>query len=159
MISNLTPVGMTEGLVAAVSEAAAKAERPSPAVVQYAPCAARDKGDEARRLVRPAIAEALTLMWPNGDAWPRRRETAVAESGIPRAEFAAALDRLRRGDAADAVLDDRFVAAFAIAGTPAECLAQAARYGAAGVDELALTFAGEQPEDDIASLGRALAAV
>ena len=49
-------------------------------------------------------------------------------------------------------LDDRFVAAFAIAGTADDCLAQARRYRAAGASELALTFAGAQPETDMAYL-------
>jgi alkanesulfonate monooxygenase SsuD/methylene tetrahydromethanopterin reductase-like flavin-dependent oxidoreductase (luciferase family) len=98
----------------------------------------------------------LTSFWPIGDRWPPAREAIVTESGIPRREFVAALDRLRRGEDVVSALDDRFVEAFAIAGTAEECLAQAARYRVAGVDELALTIAGPQPLMDISYLGRAL---
>ena len=63
-------------------------------------------------------------------------------SGIAATEFAAAAERLRAGEDADAVLDERFVAAFAIAGTAADCRAQMAASAAAGIAELALTFAG-----------------
>src|SRR5438045_2878174 len=67
------------------------------------------------------------------------------------------LARLRRGEPPDRVLDDRFVEAFAIAGTAEECLATAARYGDAGVHELVLTFVGAQAAEQMAHLGRALA--
>jgi len=54
------------------------------------------------------------------------------------------------------VLDDRFIAAFAIAGTAEECLAQAAQYRRAGVAELVLTFGGPQPEADMAQFAAVL---
>ncbi len=66
------------------------------------------------------------------------------------------LARLRRGEPADTVLDDRFIAAFAIAGTAEECLAQAAKYRRAGVAELVLTFAGSQPGADMAQFAAVL---
>ena len=46
--------------------------------------------------------------------------------------------------------------AFAIAGTAEDCLAAGTGYRCAGVDELALTFAGSQPEVDMAYLGAAV---
>jgi len=158
IVSNLTPLRSTLRMAEMAAAAAAKADRPSPAVVQYLPCAVRPDGDEARRQVKAMLGEALTLLWPQGDDWPERRERVVAESGISRRDFAAALDRLRRGEDAVSALDERFVTAFAIAGTAEECLDQAARYRAAGVDELALTFAGAQPASDVTDLGRTLAA-
>jgi 5,10-methylenetetrahydromethanopterin reductase len=140
VISNMTPLRLAARMIEIVAEAAAKAGRPRPRVVQYAPCAVGGDGDVARRAVKRTIGETLTLLWPAGDEWPKRREAVVADSGIPRPEFAAALARLRSGEDATAVLDDRFVAAFAIAGTPNECGEQAACYRAAGVDELVLSF-------------------
>jgi 5,10-methylenetetrahydromethanopterin reductase len=156
IVSNLTPLRSTERMVAIVTEAAERAGRERPAIVQYIPCVARSNGMEARQTVKSAIAEVLTSFWPIGDRWPPAREAIVTESGIPRREFVAALDRLRRGEDVVSALDDRFVEAFAIAGTAEECLAQAARYRVAGVDELALTIAGPQPLMDISYLGRAL---
>ncbi len=151
VVSNMTPPRLTARMVEIVAEAAAKAGRPSPRVAQYAPCAIGADGEAARRVVKRMIAEALTLLWPAGDDWPRRREAVVAESGIPRPDFAAALARLRRGEDATAVLDERFVAAFAIAGTPAECRRQAAFYRTAGADELALSFGSTE---EIALFGK-----
>jgi len=50
------------------------------------------------------------------------------------------------------------VAAFAIAGTADDCLAQARAYRAAGATELALTFIGAQPEADMEYLARVVGA-
>jgi 5,10-methylenetetrahydromethanopterin reductase len=158
IVSNLTPLRSTARMVEIVAAAAATVGRPSPTVVQYLPCAVRFDREAARQLIKAALGETLTQLWPEGNNWPQRRERVVADSGIPRSEFAVALDRLRRGEDAPLVLDERFVDAFAIAGTAEDCLYQAARYRAVGVDELALTFAGTQPATDIAYLGRALAA-
>ena len=99
----------------------------------------------------------LAAFWPVGSDWPELRETIVRHSGISKSEMVAALARLRRGEPPDRVLDDRFVEAFAIAGTAEECLAAAARYGDAGVHELVLTFVGAQEPEQMAQLGGALA--
>jgi 5,10-methylenetetrahydromethanopterin reductase len=151
IVSNLTPPCLTARMTAIVAEAAAEAGRPMPRVVQYAPCAVGTDGNAARCAVKRTIGETLTLLWPASDQWPQRREAVVAESGIPRPEFVAALARLRRGEDAATVLDERYVTAFAIGGTPDECRQQAARYRAAGVDELALSFGSG---DDIAALSQ-----
>jgi hypothetical protein len=54
------------------------------------------------------------------------------------------------------VLDARFVETYTLAGTAADCQAAAARYAAAGVTELVLTFAGADPEADMAYVAPAL---
>jgi hypothetical protein len=87
------------------------------------------------------------------------RETIVRTSGIAKPEMIAALAGLRRGEPAEKVLDDRFVDAFAIAGSAEDCLDQAARYRRAGASELALTFAGERPAADMAYLADRLRTV
>lgn len=156
IVSNLCPPAFTEHAAAIVRSAAAAAGRPDPDVVQYVPCVPRPDRAEARRVVKLAIGEMMTAFWPAHGAWPAAREAIVRHSGIPRAEFAAALDRLRAGAAAPEALDDRFVDAFAIAGTAEECLARAVDYRRAGAAELALTLAGSQPEIDIEYLGNAL---
>jgi 5,10-methylenetetrahydromethanopterin reductase len=154
IISNLTPPRSTERLVACVATAASRAGRSRPRIVQYVPCAVRPDGDAARAAVKAVIGEMLTSFWPpNGDR-PPAKQALVEESGIPQHAFIAALGRLRRQEDAIAVLDERFVAAFAIAGTAEECRQQTARYRAAGVDELTLTFAGAQPLQDIAYFSR-----
>jgi len=157
IISNMCPPGYSERAVAIVNGAAAAAGRPPPSVVQYVPCAIRPRNDEARHLAKTAIGEMLATFWPMGADWPVLRETIVQHSGITKAEMVTALERLRRGEPAIRVVDDRFVDAFAIAGTAEECLTAAARYRRAGVDELVLTFFGEQPAEDMAYLARAIA--
>ena len=144
IVSNLTPPRLTARLVAVVAEAAAEAGRPKPRIVQYAPCAVSADGDAARQAVKRMIGETLSLLWPVGDIWPQRREAVVAASGIPRREFTTALTRMRRGENATTVLDERYVMAFAVAGTADECRQQAAHYRAAGVDELALSFSSAE---------------
>jgi 5,10-methylenetetrahydromethanopterin reductase len=157
IVSNMCPPGYTQRALAIANQAAAEAGRAALGVVQYVPCAAQPNRDAARQEAKAAIGEMLTAFWPVGTVWPALRETIVAQSGIEKPEFVAALDRLRRGEPAGRVLGDRFVEAFAIAGTAEECLAGAARYRRAGVDELVLTFAGADPARDIGYLGRALA--
>jgi alkanesulfonate monooxygenase SsuD/methylene tetrahydromethanopterin reductase-like flavin-dependent oxidoreductase (luciferase family) len=87
-----------------------------------------------------------------------RRERAGAQlrRRASEADFIAAVERLRAGNVPADALDDRFVAAFAIAGTSQDCLAQARQYFEAGASELVLSFAGAHPEADMKSLGEAL---
>ncbi|HEX3537706.1 MAG TPA: LLM class flavin-dependent oxidoreductase [Stellaceae bacterium] len=156
IVSNMCPPGYTERAVAIVGDSATAAGRPMPRVVQYVPCVVRPDRAEARRAALAAIADMLARFWPTERAWPPLRDTILRHSGIPKPEFVAALDRLRHGDPAEAALDERFLAAFAVAGTAADCLARAANYRTAGVDELVLTFAGPQPAADMAYLGAAI---
>ena len=156
IVSNMCPPGYTERAVGIVANSAATAGRPMPRIVQYVPCVVRPDPGEAWRAALAAIADMLAMFWPAGEHWPPLRETIVACSGIPRPEIVAALDRLRRGEAAEIALDERFIAAFAIAGTAEDCLAQARCYRGAGVDELVLTFAGGQAAADMAYFGAAV---
>ena len=156
MVSNMCPPAYTEYAVGIVAASAEQSGRPRPEVVQYVPCVVRPDRAEARRSAKAAIGAMLTTFWPIGDDWPPLRDTIVRHSGLAKPEVIAALDRLRKGEPATAVLDDRFIDAFAIAGTAEDCLGTAARYRRAGVDELVLTFAGSQPATDMAYLGAAL---
>jgi 5,10-methylenetetrahydromethanopterin reductase len=157
IVSNLCPPRYTERAVAIVGQAAADAGRAAPAVVQYVPCVALADRDMARRAAMAQIGEMMATFWPIDSGWPVLRETIVELSGIPRSAFVAALDRLRGGEPAEQVLDERFINAFAICGTAEDCLARAANYRTAGVDELVLTFAGDEPPNEIEYLGGALA--
>lgn len=156
IVSNLTPPRSTARLVRTLREAVEAAGRPMSRVVQYVPCVIDRDGLAARATVTHGLGEMLTGLWPSVGEWSPARAAIVADTLIPRGEFVAALDRLRGGEAAARVLDPRYVAAFAIAGTVDECLEQAAAYRTAGVDELALTLTGPRPEEAMATLGRAL---
>ncbi|MBV9018956.1 MAG: LLM class flavin-dependent oxidoreductase [Alphaproteobacteria bacterium] len=157
IVSHLCPPGYTRRAVGIVKQSASAAGRKEPEVVQYVPCVVRADRDEALHFAKSAGGEMLTAFWPVGSDWPELRETIVRHSGLSKSEMLAALARLRRGEPPEGVLDDRFVEAFAIAGTAEECLATAARYGDAGVNELVLTFVGAQAAEQIGHLGRALA--
>lgn len=159
IVSNMCPPGYTERAVGIVADSAAATGRPMPRIVQYVPCVVRSDGDEARRNALTAIAGMLAMFWPSDRDWPPLRDTIVGHTGIPKPEIVAALDRLRRGQPAEAVLDERYIAAFAVAGTAEDCFAQAQRFRRAGVDELVLTFAGPQPAVDMAYFGRAVQAL
>src|SRR5439155_11923647 len=156
LVSNRCPPRYTERAVGIVQQSAAEARRKPLDIVQYLPCVVRQDRDEAWRLAKRAVGGMLATFWPTGGDWPALRDTIVECSGIAKPEVVAVLARLRRGEPADTVLDDRFIAAFAIAGTAEECLAQAAQYRRAGVAELVLTFAGSQPEADMAQFAAAL---
>jgi 5,10-methylenetetrahydromethanopterin reductase len=159
MISNMCPLGYTVRALELLAEGAAKARRPVPqTVIQYVPCVPRRDRSEARMLVKNVIGELLSAYWAMGEKWPAIRAAMLRGSAISEDEFAIAIARIRGGESAAKVLDDRFVDAYAIAGNAEDCLAAISRFGQAGVTDLVLTFAGTQPIDDMAFLGPIVAA-
>jgi 5,10-methylenetetrahydromethanopterin reductase len=157
MISNMCPPEFTQTAVDMMCQAARDAGRPPPAeVVQYIQCAVRPDRAEAHRLAKETIAEMLPGFWSLGQRVPAAKSALLHAAGLSEADFAAAVDRLRQGEKPADALDQRFVDAFAIAGTAEDCLAQARRYRTAGATELALTFVGEQPEQDMEYLAETL---
>ena len=63
----------------------------------------------------------LPAYWALGQQLPATKSALLAESHIGEAEFATAAGRLKNGEPAANVLDDRYVAAFAIAGRAEDC--------------------------------------
>jgi len=156
IISNMCPAQFTKAAVLAVRDAARQAQRPPPVdVVQYIPCAVRRDRAEAYRLAKAAIGEMLPSYWSLGERVRSAKSALLRAETLSERDFAAAVARLRAGERAVDVLDDRFVEAFAIAGTAEDALAQARRYREAGASELALTFAGRRPEPDMQYLANA----
>jgi 5,10-methylenetetrahydromethanopterin reductase len=159
MISNLCPPEFTRAAVDVVCASARVAHRPAPAdVVQYVPCAARPDRAEAHRLAKGAIGEMLPSFWSLAQRVPAAKAALLRASDLAEADFVAAVARLQAGEPAAQALDERFVAAFAIAGSAEDCLAQGRRYRVAGASELALTLVGSQPEADMEYLARAVSA-
>jgi 5,10-methylenetetrahydromethanopterin reductase len=157
LISNMCPVGFTAHAVEAVRRAAeAAGRRPPGEVVQYVPCAARPDRDVAVRLAKEAVGDMLPSFWALGERVAAARSAMLKADDLCEADFARAVARLRAGEKAADALDARFVAAFAVAGTAADCLAQVQRNFDAGASELALSFAGTQPEEDMRYLAGAL---
>lgn len=157
VISNICTPGFTASAVDAVRRAAADAGRPAPAeFVQYVPCAARPDRADAVRAAKEALGEMLPGFWSLGGRFPAAKAAMLRDSDIDEAAFDVVVARLRSGDPATAVLDDRFVEAFAVAGTAEDCLARIAAYGRAGVTEVILTFVGGRAAEDMAYVGRAV---
>ena len=127
-------------------------------VVQYLPCVVRSDPLEAMPIAKRQIAAMLPNYWRLGARLPDARAALIDGSGLTEGEIAAAVGRLEAGEAAEQALDDRYVAAYAIAGTAADCRRQAAAYAGAGVTELALSFDGPEAEVDIAAIGSAFRA-
>jgi len=157
VVSNMCPPGFTAHAAALTRRAAREAGRPPPAeIVQYVPCAVHPEADEAYRTAKTALGAMLPSYWALGERFPAARAAMLRDTGIAPADAAAAVARLKAGeDAADA-LDDRFLRAFAVAGTPAECRDQLARYAEAGATEIALTLVGASPVEDMARLAPAV---
>jgi len=153
IVSNLVPPAFTRRAVGLIREGAARVGRPAPReIVQYVPCAVRDDGAEARRLAKRHVSAMLTAYAATASAATR---AAMAEFGRPE-DFARAMQRLARGEPAEAAIDDRLLAEYAVAGTPQECIAQCNAYAEAGVTELAMAPIGERGADDIARVGAAM---
>jgi 5,10-methylenetetrahydromethanopterin reductase len=152
VVSNMCPPGYTARAVDIVRRASVEASRAiAGTVVQYVPCLAGPNGAQARRAIKPTLATMLRLFWTAPTA-----RAAMRCGDIPDAELQAAMDRIGDGEAPEKALSDRFVDAFAIAGTADQCLGRISDYARVGVTELVLTFVGPDPAADIAYLGRAL---
>src|SRR5437588_4693132 len=158
MISNMCPPQFTQHAAEVVTRAPHAAGRSAPAeVIQYVACAVRPDRAEAHRVAKTMIGEMLPAYWSLGERVPSAKPAMLRAKDLSEPDIARAVEQLRAGHAAAEVIDDRFLAAFAIAGTPQDCLAQAQHYFAAGATELALSFAGGEPEPDMKLLGAVLA--
>ena len=159
IVSNMCAADFVARSVQALHDAARASDRTDRlAVVQYTPCVPGANRDAAFRVAKRAVAEMLPAYWTLGQRLPDAKAALMEGSRIVEAEFEAAVARLKAGEAAEAVLDDRYVTAFAIAGTVEDCRAQAAVRAAAGVTELALTFFGPAATAGMAYIGPAFAA-
>ncbi len=159
IVSNMCTADFVAKSVASLHAAARTAGRMDRlAVVQYTPCVPAADRDAAFRAAKRAVADMLPAYWTLGQRLPDAKAALMDGSGIAEAEFETAVTRLKAGEAPDTVLDDRYVTAFAIAGTIEDCCAQAATRAEAGVTELALTFFGPSAAAEMAYIGPAFAA-
>jgi 5,10-methylenetetrahydromethanopterin reductase len=132
--------------------------RDSVKIIQYMPCAIDEDHKVAFNEAKSAIGNMLPGFWNLGQKLYSAKAGLTSGTGITEAEFASAVSRLQAGGDPVDILDDRYVAAFSIAGTPEECLAIARRYRVAGVTELALTFDHPAGVTNVRKLGQVLAA-
>jgi 5,10-methylenetetrahydromethanopterin reductase len=160
MISNMCPPQFTRHAVEVMRRSAGAVGRGVPAeVVQYIPCVTRPDRGEALRIAKEAVARLLPDYWSLGQRVPSAKSALLRGRDLSEADIVAAVEGLRAGRSAAEMLDDRFLAAFALAGTAQDCLDQAQSYTEAGATELVLTFAGPQPEADMRYLGSAVSAL
>jgi 5,10-methylenetetrahydromethanopterin reductase len=102
---------------------------------------------------------AVGAMLPNylalAQKLPFAKMGLFLDTGLGENEVAEAAGKIGAGEDPVKVLDERYTAAFSLAGTPDECLAAAGRYAEAHVTELALTVSSPDPHREIALLGAA----
>jgi len=158
VVSNMCSVEFAGRLAALVQSARRAAGRAGAGeVVQYMPCSVRLNAREARDAAKIAVAEMLPRFWALGQKLDSAKEALLAGTRIDGEELADVSARLRAGEDPVQVLDDRYPAAFSLAGTAEDCLALARQYKSAGVTELALTFSGPNALEEIHILGEAVA--
>jgi 5,10-methylenetetrahydromethanopterin reductase len=156
LISNMCPPSFTGRAIGIMAAGAAAAGRLPPSrIVKYAPCVVAANGADARNAVKSAIGAMLAAYWKAYHATPAALAAMGGDNGIDPEHFAASLSRLGAGEPAEAVLDDAFVSAYAVAGTVDECLEQCNDLAATGVTQMTLTFHGEAPELSMARFGEA----
>lgn len=158
IVSNMCSVEFA-GRLAALMQSARRARGGAAAgeVVQYMPCSVRPNRRGARDAAKAAVAEMLPRFWALGQKLDSAKQALLAGTRIGEQELADVSERLTAGEDPVQVLDDRYPAAFSIAGTSEDCLALAQQYRGAGVTELALTFSGANALNEIRDLGEAVA--
>ncbi len=134
MISNMCPP--------AFARHAASIARPK-RLVQYVPCSVGPDRAQAIAAMKPVLAGLLKTFYGLAQRVPAARESLVAHSGIPDADFATTDP------------DERFIEAFTVTGTADDIRRRIVTYGDAGVTDLVLTFVGADPRHDMAYLLRA----
>lgn len=156
IVSNMCTAGFAANAVERLHESARAVGRTNmPGVVQYMPCVPRVDRDDAFSAAKRAVADMLPAYVALSQKLPDAKAALMTGSSISEDDFAAAVMRLKAGEMPEAVLDQRFVTAFTIAGNADDCCAQAATYAAAGVTELALTFSGPSAQADMNYIGKA----
>jgi 5,10-methylenetetrahydromethanopterin reductase len=157
IVSNMVTASFAAKAVKTVHDAARAAGRNPPEIVQYMPCFARADREEAIRPAKQAVGEMVPTYWTLGQRLPAAKGALLDGSDISETDFAAAAARIKAGEAAASVLDERFVRAFSITGNADDCRTSAAAYSASGVTELALTFTGSSVASDMKYLADAMA--
>lgn len=158
IVSNMCSPGFVGAASQTVFNAAKAAGRLAlPEIVRYAPCSVRDNRPDAHLAAKHAIAEMLPGFVNLSKRIATVKDALMLGTGITEDELDIAAGRLRAGEDPGVVLDARFVAAYAVAGTPDDCLAQARAQRAVGITDIALTFSGDAPHDEMRLLASAIA--
>lgn len=158
LIGNMCPPSFTARAIDALHEGATRVQRSPPAeITKYLPCVVNANGDAARRSALNAIGRTLSGFWQAYQGAPPALAAIREGNNIDSSEFSEALSRLAGGEAGERALDDRYVAAYGVAGTVDQCVDQITGLADMGVTELTVTMLGDSPKDNIRQLGSALA--
>jgi len=156
LISNMCPPSFTGRATGIMADGAKIAGRAPPSeIVKYVPCVVAANGADARKAVKPAIGAMLAAYWEAYQPTPAALSAIGDDNGIDPKVFAVSMERLGEGEPAEDVLDDSFVAAYAVAGTVEQCLDQCRDLAATGVTQMTLTFHGEDSDASMARFGDA----
>ncbi len=154
IVSNMCAPGFATWALEVLDQGARRAGRPVPRhVIHHVFCVTDRDGATARRRARHAIAARLAAYWSLGAQVPVVREAVLRASGIDPVEYPIALGRLAAGENTLAVLDDRYLDAYALAGTPEQCAESALRFAAAGATEVVLGFCDGDVPSQLRALG------
>ena len=156
IVSNMCAAGFVAKSAASLHEAAHAAGRPRAGrgAVHAVRAARRPRRGDRRGQAR-GRRHAAELLDAGAAAAGRQGRADDRQRHCRRPISPAAVARLKAGEMPETALDERFVAAFTIAGNADDCRELAAHYAAAGVTELALTFFGPAFAADMAYLGKA----
>ena len=158
VISNMCPPAFSAHAKEQMRTGAEAAARPAAReILKYVPCAVRATTAEAEAAIKPVLGAMLIAYWRMLEALPKARAVMARDNRIEPERFATALRRLSDGEPAAEVLDEAFVAAYAVAGTLHDCMAQCHELHRTGATEIALSFVGDDPEAAIDLFGDALA--
>jgi 5,10-methylenetetrahydromethanopterin reductase len=158
IVSNMCSVGFAGRAAALVATSRRSAGIAGvPRIVRFMPCAVHRSSAAATTAAKRAVGAMLPGFWSLSQKVASARQALLDGTNISEPELAAAANRIRSGEDAAQVLDERYASAFSLFGTPEECLARAETHAKAGITELALTFDGTTRLDDIRHLGEALA--
>lgn len=157
LVSNMCSVGFAARIVALMQDQRRAAGRSGAgAVVQYMPCSVDRDRSAAFAAGKRAVAAMLPGFWALGQKIESAKDALLKGTGLSDSDFASMAARLAVGEKAEDVLDDTVASAFALIGTPDDCLRAAGRYAEVGVTELALTFGGRTAAQNLSLLGEAL---
>ncbi len=135
LISDMCPPAYTRWAV----DQAVRSRRQSLEVTQIIPCSVHSDSAAAHRQVKTSIGKTLLMLVDHlTGGYPAVTAALRDFSGIPGTEFDIAMARLRVGEHPTDVLDERYVAAYSVAGTPEQCLNRLRVMRESGVTEAAL---------------------
>ena len=157
IVSNMCSAGFSQRAADLLETSRIAAGRREPLeVVQYVPCAVDEDRDRAIETAKRVVGAMVPNYWALAEKTKFAKMGLLMGTGIDEAEFEDVAGRLQAGGDPCEILDERFVTAFAVAGTPDDCLAAASRYADANVTQLALTFEAVDPTRAIKMLSGAL---